>query len=159
LVVVLLVAEAGLGGEPGEIAGGNGGVLEHLRDHRPPSFCRAFAAPPAAALPGNAPVHYRPGAVCQLRPPPLSPRSLPRGGPASPVARLPMPGQTRTTLSAPARGAAPAATAVAAHDGFEPLAALFACILPGLGHWFLGERARAGVIAAGILSLFFGGLL
>jgi hypothetical protein len=48
---------------------------------------------------------------------------------------------------------------VAAHDGFEPLAALFACVLPGLGHWFLRERARAGAIAAGILSLFFGGMI
>jgi Family of unknown function (DUF6677) len=39
------------------------------------------------------------------------------------------------------------------------VAGVLAAVFPGLGHWFLGERWRAVVIAAGILGLFFGGLL
>jgi hypothetical protein len=34
-----------------------------------------------------------------------------------------------------------------------------ACIFPGAGHFFLGERQRAALIAAGVLGLFFGGVL
>jgi hypothetical protein len=46
------------------------------------------------------------------------------------------------------------------HDEeFVPLAGLLAIVLPGLGHWFLGERARAVAIAAGVLGMFFGGIL
>src|SRR5262245_19326155 len=68
---------------------------------------------------------------------------------------MPIPGQSTTTPPPPGRGGAPSAT----HDGFEPMAALLAYAFPGLGHFVLGERARARAIAAGILGLFFGGLL
>ncbi len=44
-------------------------------------------------------------------------------------------------------------------ERFEPIAGLLALFLPGAGHFFLGERARAGLIAAGVLGLFIGGLL
>ncbi|MFG0328537.1 MAG: DUF6677 family protein [Phycisphaerales bacterium] len=39
------------------------------------------------------------------------------------------------------------------------LAAVLAWALPGLGHWSLGYRRRGRLIGAGILSLYFGGLL
>lgn len=38
------------------------------------------------------------------------------------------------------------------------LAFVLAWALPGLGHWYLGERRRAAFIAAGVLGLLFGGL-
>ena len=69
---------------------------------------------------------------------------------------MPIPGQPTPTRPAPSP--APAAPVVAA-DAFEPVAGLLACVLPGLGHWFLGERWRAAAIAAGVLGLFLGGLL
>ena len=31
--------------------------------------------------------------------------------------------------------------------------------MPGLGHWYLGEKQRAILIASGVLGLFFGGML
>ncbi len=69
---------------------------------------------------------------------------------------MPIPGQPAPTVAAKvSTGAAD----VAVRDGFEPVAGILACILPGLGHWFLGERWRAVIIAAGVLSLFFGGIL
>lgn len=43
--------------------------------------------------------------------------------------------------------------------GFNPLAGVFALVIPGLGHLFLGQFRRAALIATGILGLFFGGLL
>lgn len=45
------------------------------------------------------------------------------------------------------------------HQGFRPLATLLACLLPGLGHYSIGEKKRAGFIALGVLGLFFAGLL
>ncbi|MCL4740810.1 MAG: hypothetical protein KJZ54_01250 [Phycisphaerales bacterium] len=42
---------------------------------------------------------------------------------------------------------------------FDPLAAILALAFPGAGHWFLGERKRAVLIASGVLGLFFSGLL
>ncbi|MCC6675619.1 MAG: hypothetical protein IT436_00620 [Phycisphaerales bacterium] len=42
---------------------------------------------------------------------------------------------------------------------FSPVAGLAALILPGAGHFVLGQRGRAAAIAAGVLGLFFGGLL
>jgi len=36
---------------------------------------------------------------------------------------------------------------------------LLAWLLPGLGHWWLGERRRARILAAAIGGLFVGGLL
>jgi hypothetical protein len=44
-------------------------------------------------------------------------------------------------------------------EGLQPLAAVLAIILPGLGHWHLGEPRRALCIGAGILSMFAAGLL
>ncbi|HYE02042.1 MAG TPA: DUF6677 family protein [Phycisphaerales bacterium] len=42
---------------------------------------------------------------------------------------------------------------------FQPVALLLAVLLPGAGHWYLGETRRALLIACGVLGLFFGGLL
>lgn len=36
---------------------------------------------------------------------------------------------------------------------------MLAWALPGLGHWWLGERKRAVLIAAAVLGLLFGGVL
>jgi hypothetical protein len=57
---------------------------------------------------------------------------------------------------------APGATAGALHygpDRFDPIALVLAFAFPGAGHWYLGEKRRARLIAAGILGLFGGGLL
>ncbi|MDX2116470.1 MAG: DUF6677 family protein [Planctomycetota bacterium] len=45
------------------------------------------------------------------------------------------------------------------HLEFNPLALVLACVLPGLGHAARGEVRRGLCIAAGILGLFFGGML
>jgi hypothetical protein len=42
---------------------------------------------------------------------------------------------------------------------FQPLAAILAWVVPGLGHWYLGQRVRALRIASGIAVLILGGLL
>lgn len=42
---------------------------------------------------------------------------------------------------------------------FSPLGLLGACLLPGLGHALTGERSRGLCIGAGVLGLFFTGLL
>ncbi len=41
----------------------------------------------------------------------------------------------------------------------RPLAALLAWVLPGLGHWFLGQRVRAIRVMIGLWVLILGGLL
>jgi hypothetical protein len=41
----------------------------------------------------------------------------------------------------------------------QPHAAVLAWVLPGLGHWVLGQRVRAARIAAGMAVLMLGGLL
>jgi hypothetical protein len=38
------------------------------------------------------------------------------------------------------------------------LALLAAALFPGLGHFISGERARGGLVALGVLGLFFGGM-
>lgn len=43
--------------------------------------------------------------------------------------------------------------------GFNPLAGIAAILLPGAGHVVRGERQRGILIGAGILGLFFGGML
>lgn len=43
-------------------------------------------------------------------------------------------------------------------DRFQPVALVAAILLPGLGQFFLGFRARAACIAAGVLGLFFSGI-
>lgn len=60
---------------------------------------------------------------------------------------------------------APAAASTQAHppvqygpDRFDPAALILAWVFPGLGHFYLGERKRAALIAGGILGLFIGGL-
>lgn len=44
-------------------------------------------------------------------------------------------------------------------ESFNPIALLLACILPGLGHAWLGDYRRGLAIATGVLGLFFGGML
>ncbi len=48
---------------------------------------------------------------------------------------------------------------VEAERSLQPLAAVLAWILPGLGHWVLGQRVRAIRIAVGMTVLILGGLL
>ena len=69
-------------------------------------------------------------------------------------------GQSSGPTPGPARPVA-ASVAAATHygpDRFDPVALVLAYVLPGLGHWYLGERKRAGLIAAGVLGLFVGGM-
>jgi hypothetical protein len=42
---------------------------------------------------------------------------------------------------------------------FNPLAALLGWIVPGLGHWVIGEKARGGLVLAGVVFLWTTGLL
>jgi TM2 domain-containing membrane protein YozV len=44
-------------------------------------------------------------------------------------------------------------------DQWQPVAAVLAVLIPGLGHAYLGETRRGAYIALGVLGLFFGGLL
>jgi hypothetical protein len=44
-------------------------------------------------------------------------------------------------------------------DSPQPLAAFLAFVLPGLGHWYLGQRRRAWLVALGVLGLFLTGVL
>jgi TM2 domain-containing membrane protein YozV len=49
--------------------------------------------------------------------------------------------------------------AVHPEEELQPVAGLLAVLLPGLGHIYLGETRRGLLIAAGVLGLFFGGML
>ncbi len=42
---------------------------------------------------------------------------------------------------------------------FQPIAGVLAFLVPGLGHWYLGETRRAVAICVGVFGLFFGGLM
>lgn len=42
---------------------------------------------------------------------------------------------------------------------FNPAAGILALLFPGAGHWLLGERRRARLIASGVLGLFLTGIL
>lgn len=44
-------------------------------------------------------------------------------------------------------------------EHFQPVGAVLALVLPGLGHWYLGHRTRAAAIFLGVLGLFFTGML
>lgn len=44
-------------------------------------------------------------------------------------------------------------------ESLQPLPAILAALLPGLGHAALGEPRRGLLVGVGVLSLFFGGLL
>jgi hypothetical protein len=46
-----------------------------------------------------------------------------------------------------------------AAEGFHPLAAIAAILIPGAGHVIRGEARRGLLIGGGILGLFFGGIL
>jgi hypothetical protein len=72
---------------------------------------------------------------------------------------MPIPTQPAPAAAAPPRSAVAPQSLEISQDGFEPLAGLLACIFPGLGHFILGEKQRALCIAAGVLGLFFGGIL
>jgi TM2 domain-containing membrane protein YozV len=59
--------------------------------------------------------------------------------------------------TAPPSQAAPA-RAAAEPEPFQPVALLLAFLLPGLGHWYLGQTRRATLIASGVLGLFVAGV-
>lgn len=44
-------------------------------------------------------------------------------------------------------------------ETFQPVAAVLAALFPGAGHFYLGETRRGVLIAAGVLGMFFGGML
>lgn len=44
-------------------------------------------------------------------------------------------------------------------ERFQPVAALLAALVPGLGHVYLGEARRGRLIAGGVLGMFLGGLV
>ena len=46
-----------------------------------------------------------------------------------------------------------------ADERFNPIAGILAYLLPGLGHWYLGDAKRGLLVGAGVLWLFFGGVL
>ncbi len=72
----------------------------------------------------------------------------------------PAPGAPKPVKAAPPKLAtAPSSTpASSGPENFDPIALVLACILPGLGHWYLGEKKRAVLIASGVLGLFLGGM-
>ncbi|RMH26162.1 MAG: hypothetical protein D6693_07580 [Planctomycetota bacterium] len=43
-------------------------------------------------------------------------------------------------------------------DQLEPIAAVLAAVLPGLGHLSLGQPVRAAWVFVGVMGLFFGGI-
>jgi hypothetical protein len=43
-------------------------------------------------------------------------------------------------------------------EDLEPVAAVLAFLLPGAGHFYLGETKRGALIAIGVLGMFFGGI-
>lgn len=61
--------------------------------------------------------------------------------------------------SAPLPSSSLPATDPAPEETFQPVAAVLAALLPGAGHFYLGEVQRGVLIAAGVLGMFFGGLL
>lgn len=44
------------------------------------------------------------------------------------------------------------------NEPFNLIAAILACLFPGAGHFYLGQRSRALYACAGIMILFLGGL-
>lgn len=77
-----------------------------------------------------------------------------------PIPPPPTPPPTAANASTQApRGGSGAALPRHDPESFQPAAAILAFIFPGAGHVFLGESRRGVLIAAGILGLFFGGLL
>ena len=76
--------------------------------------------------------------------------------PVAPIMPIPK-ASGHAPFATPPRDTPPGA--VHPEERLEPVAGLLAFILPGLGHWYLGERRRAVLIATGVLGLFFGGIL
>jgi TM2 domain-containing membrane protein YozV len=52
-----------------------------------------------------------------------------------------------------------ASSQAAIKEPFQPVAALLAAVLPGLGHFYLGQIRKGVLITVGVLGLFFTGLL
>lgn len=86
------------------------------------------------------------------------PGTAQRQPPAHHVSSMPIPQAPSRATAPPAAPRAPVAPAKPA-EVFDPVAAFLAYLFPGAGHFYLGQRARAVCIAAGVLSLFMGGLL
>lgn len=72
---------------------------------------------------------------------------------------MPIPPAATPTSPTPSGAAAPGLAPERGPERFEPIAGLLGVLIPGAGHFFLGERKRAGLIAAGILGLFAAGVL
>lgn len=72
---------------------------------------------------------------------------------------MPIPPAAPPTSPPPSGSPAPRRSPERGPERFEPIAGLLAVLFPGAGHFFLGERKRAGLIAGGILGLFAGGVL
>ncbi|MGI9013331.1 MAG: DUF6677 family protein [Phycisphaerales bacterium] len=45
------------------------------------------------------------------------------------------------------------------HDRFDPMCLVLGWLLPGLGHWRIGQKRRGSLIATGILLMFGIGIL
>lgn len=72
---------------------------------------------------------------------------------------MPIPTSTTNPTSPPPARSTPPPSPARGAETFQPLAAVFAFLLPGAGHAILGETRRAGLIALGVLGLFLGGLI
>jgi TM2 domain-containing membrane protein YozV len=85
---------------------------------------------------------------------------MPIPPPSSTPPPSPPPGTPATHAPAPHAHAEPRPyTGPAQREEFQPVAAILALIVPGAGHFYLGQARRAGLVALGILGLFFSGLL
>lgn len=72
---------------------------------------------------------------------------------------MPIPPSNSPAEPQPIRPLAPLAPPPEEPEEFQPVALIMALLLPGLGHWYLGDTKRAVLIAIGVLGLFFGGML
>ena len=79
--------------------------------------------------------------------------------PASIPSRVTHPDTNPSTASAPDHAPGSHAAHLVPDTGFDPAALVLAVLLPGLGHMIRHQRWRGGWICAGVLGLFFGGIL
>ncbi|MEM1212631.1 MAG: DUF6677 family protein [Planctomycetota bacterium] len=88
-------------------------------------------------------------------------RKSPVNGPTTPSPRRPQvtPPPSPPTPSPPTPQPQPTAPAPAPQTGWSPAAALAAWALPGLGHFLLGYRAHALILATALTTLYTSGLL
>ncbi|MBA4028728.1 MAG: hypothetical protein C0475_06285 [Planctomyces sp.] len=80
----------------------------------------------------------------------------------TPITPNPHPSPGAATPAAGARSGAPVVLrqqAPAEPDDIQPVAAVLAWVLPGLGHWYLGQRRRAVLVGSSVLGLFGAGVL